>query len=254
MKTLPPSILAIDTGQADGSVAVLTGPRRVVLRLGAPRDHARLLAAAVRDAMDEAGCRYEDLACVAVVRGPGSFTGLRVGVATAKAIAWSSGRPLVGVSGFETVARGVWAATPPEPPLPAPTTAGGRTLAIAFDAGRGDVSAANVTITVTGGGPAFHVGEERLLPKRLWLEGLFPGALVVPPAALRSAAVDRGLSVPDEAACLPSAEWAARAAAARLVLGDHDDPFTLVPDYMRPSYAEEGRAADAWMSPPGRIG
>ncbi|HBB75917.1 MAG TPA: tRNA (adenosine(37)-N6)-threonylcarbamoyltransferase complex dimerization subunit type 1 TsaB, partial [Planctomycetaceae bacterium] len=56
------------------------------------------------------------------------FTGLRVGVATAKAIAWTSGARLVAVSGFAVSARRTAAALGEEPPM-----------AVAFDAGRGDV-------------------------------------------------------------------------------------------------------------------
>jgi len=237
MKTLPSPILAIDTGQADGSVAVVGGGHLAARRLGAARDHARLLTAAIRDVMADTGCRFQDLAGIAVVRGPGSFTGLRVGVATAKTIAWSSSRPLVGVSAFETVARGAWSAIGPEdfPPSAAQT----RSLAVAFEAGRGEVSAAVVTIATADGHDAFLVGEARLTPLERWLDGLGAGSLVVPPSSLRSAAAARGLRVPDRDTRFPDAVWTAHAAADRFGRGDQDDPFGLVPDYMRPSYAEE---------------
>ena len=56
----------------------------------------------------EAGVARVDIACVAVGRGPGSFTGVRIAMATAKGIASALGLPLVGISTLDAIAWGVW--------------------------------------------------------------------------------------------------------------------------------------------------
>jgi tRNA threonylcarbamoyl adenosine modification protein YeaZ len=97
--------VAIDTSLSRGSVAALDDGRLAVRWLEPAGEHARLLAAAIADAAAELGWRPADVDLVAVVRGPGSFTGLRVGVTTAKAFAWATGCRLLGISGFEAIAR-----------------------------------------------------------------------------------------------------------------------------------------------------
>ena len=130
-------VLAIDTSLATGSVAALDGDRRAERTLAAA-GHARDLAAAIVAVAADLGWRVRDAELIAVVTGPGSFTGLRVGVTTAKSLAWAGGPRLVGVSGFAVVARmsarlSGWPADEP--------------MHVAFDAGRGEVFAATVTPT-----------------------------------------------------------------------------------------------------------
>ena len=70
-----------------------------------PAHAARLLAAA-EAALEQAGIGWEAVERLAVGLGPGSFTGLRIGIATARALAQARGLPLVGVSSLEALARG----------------------------------------------------------------------------------------------------------------------------------------------------
>ena len=82
------NVLAIDTSLAPGGVAARGSADRVAERvLPEAGEHARLLAAAVSRVAADAGWPLAATEVVVVVTGPGSFTGLRVGVATAKAIA-----------------------------------------------------------------------------------------------------------------------------------------------------------------------
>lgn len=227
-------ILAIDTSLAAGSVAALDGDQRAERALVAA-GHARDLAGDLAAAAADLGWTIGDAAVIAVVRGPGSFTGLRVGVTTAKSLAWASGARLVAVSGFEAVARASarlagWAAD-----------AG---VHVAFDAGRGEVYAATVTPVATEP-TGWHVGQPAVQPAATWLAELPQGARISGPALAGLAellAATHGLQIAPVAAWRPTAVDVGELAALRASAGGHDDPHALVPEYLRPNYADE-RAA-----------
>tara|TARA_B100000575_G_C23023894_1_gene589616 strand:+ start:247 stop:981 length:735 start_codon:yes stop_codon:yes gene_type:complete len=71
------------------------------------RGHASAIVPMIKSTMEEANTRFEDLRFVSVTTGPGSFTGLRVSLAAAKAIALSNNIPLFGVSCFDAIASRV---------------------------------------------------------------------------------------------------------------------------------------------------
>lgn len=230
-------ILAIDTSVAVGSVAAVDDRGTTERSLGPAGDHARVLTALLAATAAERGWGTPPLPlvdlgprdAVVVVTGPGSFTGLRVGVTAAKTLAWATGARLVGVSGFEVIALRVqrvagWTDGP---------------IAIAYDAGRGDVWAATAAAAATG----WTVTTPALVPRADWLAGLPAGAHVAGPALAGAAALAgrSDLLVPPAEAWHPSAAAAAILGRDRAEAGLFADPFTLVPDYMRPSYAEEKR-------------
>jgi tRNA threonylcarbamoyladenosine biosynthesis protein TsaB len=66
--------------------------------------HGRALVPLMQSALTSRGLRSSELSAVAVSLGPGSWTGLRIGIAAAKAFAWAAGVPLVGVPSFEALA------------------------------------------------------------------------------------------------------------------------------------------------------
>lgn len=72
----------------------------------AERNHSIQLMPAIRDLLREYGFRPADLQAIAVGVGPGSYTGVRIGVTVAKTMAWSLGVPVVGVSSLQALARG----------------------------------------------------------------------------------------------------------------------------------------------------
>lgn len=229
------NVVAIDTSLAPGSVAALVraeGGARISERpLGPAGEHARRLMPELVAVTAALGWRLADAHLVAVVRGPGSFTGLRVGVTTAKAICWSTGARLVGVSGFEAVARRT-----------ATVLVDAREMAVAFDAGRGDVHAARV-VADPGAPTGWSVLPGELRPAFEWLGSLPPHVCLTGPAlaTLADAAGARGLAVAPPETWLPSAGDVAAIAIARADAGFADDPHTLLPEYSRPSYAEEKR-------------
>jgi tRNA threonylcarbamoyladenosine biosynthesis protein TsaB len=73
---------------------------------GARPAHAGRLLGAAEEALAAAGVGWDDVERIAVGVGPGSFTGLRIGIATARALAQARGLPVVGVSTLEALARG----------------------------------------------------------------------------------------------------------------------------------------------------
>jgi tRNA threonylcarbamoyladenosine biosynthesis protein TsaB len=94
-------VLAIDTALAACSVAVLDTERGAILASESRpmlRGHAEALMPLLERVVTEAEMALTDLDRIAVTTGPGSFTGLRVGIAAARGIALATGRPAVGLS------------------------------------------------------------------------------------------------------------------------------------------------------------
>jgi len=99
-------ILAIESSAKAASVAVV---RDDVLEAYAYQNtgltHSRTLMPMVRDALRNADLSLDDIDLIAAANGPGSFTGLRIGVAAAKGLAWAAQKPGIGVSTLEAMAR-----------------------------------------------------------------------------------------------------------------------------------------------------
>src|SRR5687768_11489597 len=94
-------LLAFDTATPATAVGLLAGPQRLEARHdpspGERPGHAAELLALARQLLDAAGLAFGDVDRIAVGTGPGTFTGLRIGVATARALAQATGAQLVGV-------------------------------------------------------------------------------------------------------------------------------------------------------------
>lgn len=125
-------ILAIDTVAGRCAAAIFDSEagrclHEVSRDIG--RGHAEQLMDVIGEALAGAGCTYEDIARIAVAVGPGSFTGVRVGVATARGLALALGIPAVGVSTLAGLAAEARAMYPGMPVL------------IGIDARRGEVYA-----------------------------------------------------------------------------------------------------------------
>lgn len=98
-------ILAIETAGRRCGVALVDGRETLAaLTLGRPGRHSRRLLSAVSLLLGETGAGPGDLAAVAVSAGPGSFTGLRIGMATARGLAMAAGAPVYAVPTLDALA------------------------------------------------------------------------------------------------------------------------------------------------------
>lgn len=97
------TILAVDTASAEIALAIAVDGEVVASSVsGSGHDHSRLLLPAIQALL---GQRQAELAGIAVVRGPGNYAGLRVGIATAQGLALARGVPIRGISTMEAVAN-----------------------------------------------------------------------------------------------------------------------------------------------------
>jgi tRNA threonylcarbamoyladenosine biosynthesis protein TsaB len=103
----PGRLLALDTSTAAMSIAILEeGQLLREAHIHADRTHSLHLMPMIKQLMLDAGMKVSDLSGIAVGVGPGSYTGVRIGVTAAKTLAWTLKLPLIGVSSLEAMALG----------------------------------------------------------------------------------------------------------------------------------------------------
>jgi tRNA threonylcarbamoyladenosine biosynthesis protein TsaB len=233
-------LLAVETATDLVGAAVLADDGSVVERshVGG-RAHAELLAPAIAEVCGLAGCTLHDLDALAVDIGPGLFTGLRVGVATSKALGQALGLGIIGVTSLDVLAAGAREVAGPD--------RAARVVGV-VDARRGEVFAAAYDFTTPGAGydpdPAAVCDDrtEALAPGDLavWLDELavVGPVLVVGSGAVRflellapRAGLDLGLA---DTVSAPSPAVLARLAGRRLTGGEVPKAADeVVPDYRR---------------------
>ena len=211
-----PVLLAIETSTSRGGVAVvaldLPDGRTAARTYDGTRGHAEDLLFAVEAALGDAGATVADVTVVAVSVGPGSFTGVRVGVSTAKGLALARGVTLVAATSLEIVAA-------------ARSIVAGTRVAL-LDAKRGEVYAAAFDHALeTVGEPALLRVEA--LPA--WLASLPAPVVVLGDADL----VDAGAAAAARAPSLPDPLVLAALGVARLRAGRAIDAALLEPVYLR---------------------
>jgi tRNA threonylcarbamoyladenosine biosynthesis protein TsaB len=218
-------ILALETSDRIGGAAALDD-HNVLLELDLPtfQRSAQSLLPKVAELLDSVGWRIEEVELIGVGIGPGSFTGLRVGVVAAKVLAYALGAGVQGVNTLEAIAAG----------CPAPAD---RVTAV-IDAQRGDVVAQSFSLNQEGLPAA--LGSRELLAADKWIARLKPGETVAGTGLAKLAK-----RLPPEVRAVAAELWRPRAAmVGRLAAhywtaGRRDDPWTLAPVYFRPSAAEE---------------
>lgn len=196
-------ILAIETSGAACSAAVLSEGAVHERLEPIVRGHAERLLPMIGNVLAEAASRYADLDLIAVTVGPGTFTGMRVGLAAARGIALASGLPCLGVTSFAVVleaggeeAEAVWA--------------NGRSVLVALDSRRSEVFAQRFD-PPTGAPREAEVAAPAALARRCCGVGLIVGtAAAMVYAAFAAAGTDAGIAAKDVG---PTAAAVARLAA-----------------------------------------
>ncbi|MFY9844101.1 MAG: tRNA (adenosine(37)-N6)-threonylcarbamoyltransferase complex dimerization subunit type 1 TsaB [Terriglobales bacterium] len=223
--------LAVDTSGKNGSIALArVTPERSELDVleVVPLDGGAFSAQLVPQIaalLGKHGFSKSDLAAFAVASGPGSFTGLRVGLAAVKALAEALQKPIVAISRLEAVARG--------------STTHGRVLA-ALDAGRGDVYVGDYEIDeglllISDVTPTRR-HSERLATREEFVAEARANIVVTPDGGLAEAARAAGNRV--ELIAYPDSAVIARLGWEHLQRGETVRPEDLEANYLRHSDAE----------------
>ena len=224
------NILALDTSAASSSVALLDdeiiGAEFSLNRGGR---HEETLLVTIDVLLAQAGITVGEIDLFSVTVGPGSFTGLRVGLATMKGFAFAMGKPIVAVSTLAALAANLPHADTP--------------VCSVLDARRGDVYTATYRIE-TGGLPAMIAGERVTKPEEL-MAGMDGTVLFVGDGAILHEDLIRD-RLADRAVMAPPSCNVIRAGTVGLIGlkkyrdGDILNPRELVPRYLRSSYAGTG--------------
>lgn len=104
-------ILAIDTATEACSVALYNDGSTLAHFELCPREHTQRILPLVKDILSESGVSLAELDALAFGRGPGSFTGVRIGIGIAQGLALGASLPMAGVSTLATMAQGAWRKT-----------------------------------------------------------------------------------------------------------------------------------------------
>ncbi|MCC6443284.1 MAG: tRNA (adenosine(37)-N6)-threonylcarbamoyltransferase complex dimerization subunit type 1 TsaB [Armatimonadetes bacterium] len=238
-------VLAIETATDLCSLALLEEGRLAAeIRFRHRMSLSQRLAPHIEFLLHDAGWALQDVGLLAVSLGPGSFTGLRIGVVMAKTLAWTLEKPVVGVSTLEAVA----APACRESAFPA-------LICPALHARRGEVYAACYRQGSAGAGdipvlsplhPPAALEDEAFLNLLRQTDApilcLGDGALRLE-SAIREAVGDRAGFAP-EPFHSPRAEWVGLLADAAYRQGRRDDPLRLTPAYLKKSIVEIKKKSD----------
>ncbi|HXW84287.1 MAG TPA: tRNA (adenosine(37)-N6)-threonylcarbamoyltransferase complex dimerization subunit type 1 TsaB [Candidatus Binataceae bacterium] len=233
-------VLALDTGTPVASLALFAGGRIVAHRTRPTTSRGAALPNTVAELLREAHLGLRDLGAVAVGIGPGSFTGLRVGLSYAKGVALATGCALAGIPSLDATALETLETHVNQAPI-------GAEICAIIDARKGEVYRA--LYRVVSNGLEKRLADAVIPVGRLGSE-LGESPILVGDATANDAATvmaNRGqrVVVVDRQALDRRARTGALLGAARLALGDTDRIHSLEPLYVRPPDAVRPASAPA---------
>jgi len=226
-----PKILAIDSSHAHCSVALCLDDVIEVRETREDRQHAKQMLPMIEQLLGARAVTLRDLDAIAVVSGPGSFTGLRIGAGVAQGLAFGAGLPIVGVSSLAVMAMKAWQQT------------GHRHLLVCLNAREGEIYSAAYVVEE---GDAVLVGNEKVGaptpatfaavgPEDEWYavgDGWQHAALLQSASELR---LKQGSTV-----CVSDAETLCHLAQARLSKGLSSTPVDALPVYLKEQMDYQG--------------
>jgi tRNA threonylcarbamoyl adenosine modification protein YeaZ len=212
-------LLTIDTSTDSASLALVQdGQTLAEANWRCGQNHSVELLPRLTQLLSEAKIEIQSVGCILVARGPGSFNGLRVGLSTAKGLAFSLDIPIIGISSLELEACQHAQSNLPICPI--------------FNAGRGEIATAlyrnkdNWQRLVPE-----HITTVDALDSEITEKTLFCGEYVsVIASQLKDKLKDKAVIAPDKPR---RSSRLAELAKGRLEAGDYDSPATLQPLYLR---------------------
>jgi tRNA threonylcarbamoyladenosine biosynthesis protein TsaB len=217
-------MLALETSSPTASVAILEDGQLLGETAFDPHQRtAQTFAPSIARQLAEAGWRPRDLELIAVTVGPGSFTGLRIGVTAAKTLAYATGAQLIGVNALHVIAAQsptdiaeVWAT---------------------LNAQRQQLFAASYRCQ---GSLWESIRPTAIVDNSAWLQSLAPGTVVTGPGLARlRQQLPGGVIMVGEECWPPRAATVGRLGYLAFQAGRRDDLWKLSPQYFRKSAAEE---------------
>ncbi|MEM7454733.1 MAG: tRNA (adenosine(37)-N6)-threonylcarbamoyltransferase complex dimerization subunit type 1 TsaB [Planctomycetota bacterium] len=231
-------LLSIECSSREISVAAIHGERTARTDSagfsgnagsGDRKGTSALLVPMIQSVLEEVSVAPGDVELIGVTKGPGSFTGLRVGVVTARTMAYVSGAKLVGVNTLEAVAIKTAEVSNIET---------GATLNVVVNAQRGQLFGGRYRAVDDG---VEAVGDMQLFDREQWLESIEDGEIVSGPGlkpVLQALEESTGAVIAPESCREPDVLFVAKIAG-RDRVGSNDAVWNLEPVYFRPSYADE---------------
>jgi tRNA threonylcarbamoyladenosine biosynthesis protein TsaB len=220
------TVLGLDTGSSIASIALVVAGRLAGETARAVTSHGAALPQAVAQLLERAELRASDLTAIAVGIGPGSFTGLRIGLSYAKGLAFASGAKIIGVASLDALAAGA---------LDAPRARPGLQVCALLDARKGEVYAALYEIVADG---LEKISQDVVMPLVRVTSPLCQNAILAGDYTAKDAAAlakKRGIEVTvlGSAALESRGRYIAALGAASIAAGRSDSLDSLEPLYVR---------------------
>ena len=215
-------LLAIDTSTDTASLALVQDSETLAeLTWRCEQNHSVELLPRLTNLLSQTKSSLQSISSIAVARGPGSFNGLRVGVSTAKGLAFSLGIPIVGISTLE-----VEAYQHAETDLP---------ICPIFNAGRGEIATAIYQMKNNEWRQlaSEHITTVETLCSQITTKTIFCGEFVTSIAGEIKKQLKQRAIISSSPARLRRASFLAELGQKRLQAGDYDNPATLHPLYLR---------------------
>ena len=223
------TILAIETATSACSVALKSGDQVFADQQTGNNIHSQVLLPMVESLLDQAQVNRSELDAVAVGQGPGSFTGLRIGIGVAQGLAYGAGCPMIGVSSLAALAQQALTQNPESDRVLAAIDARmGELYFGAFDRGSNGPKLIGDVLVI-----APELLDATLLTKKTALAGNAWSEYQA-----RLSKEFEALPKPSETCVLPDAAALLGLAQAEFAEGRYIDPRQFEPDYVRNNVAK----------------